>query len=65
MTCTTATVPFGTSVVFEFQVQIRGSVGTITNTASVASSTTDPVPGNNSDSVNNVVQGGTGQGKKP
>jgi uncharacterized repeat protein (TIGR01451 family) len=65
VTCTAAVVPFGTSVVFEFQVQIQGSVGTITNTASVTATTTDPVAGNNSDTVNNVVQGGTGKGKRP
>jgi hypothetical protein len=51
--------------VFEVQVQIQGSNGTVTNTATVSSSTADPVAGNNSDTVNNVVQGGTGKGKKP
>jgi uncharacterized repeat protein (TIGR01451 family) len=65
VTCSTPTVPFGTSVVFEVQVQIQGSNGTVTNTATVSSSTADPVAGNNSDTVNNVVQGGTGKGKKP
>ena len=65
VTCTTATLPAGTSVVYEIQVQIQGSVGTITNTASVTSSTVDPTPGNNSDTVNVVHQGGTGKGKKP
>lgn len=63
VTCTTPTVPFGTSVVFEIQVQIQGSVGTITNTATVTSSTPDPVAGNNSDTVNNVIKGGTGKGR--
>ena len=58
-------MPFGTSVVFTFQVQIQGSNGTITNTATVTSATTDPTQANNSDTVNNVVQGGTGKGKKP
>ena len=61
VTCTTATLPFGTSVVHEIQVQIRGSVGNIVNRATVTSSTTDPVPGNNTDTVNNVVKGGTGK----
>jgi hypothetical protein len=65
VTCTAATVPFGTSVTFEIQVQIQGSNGTITNSATVSSATTDPVGGNNTDTVNNVVQGGTGKGKKP
>ena len=65
VTCETPVVPFGTSVVFTFQVQIQGSNGTITNTATVTSATTDPTQANNSDTVNNVVQGGTGKGKKP
>jgi uncharacterized repeat protein (TIGR01451 family) len=65
VTCTTAVVPFGTSVVFSFQVQIQGSNGTITNRATVSSATTDPNLNNNSDTVNNVVQGGTGKGKRP
>jgi uncharacterized repeat protein (TIGR01451 family) len=65
VTCTAAVVPYGTSVVFSFQVQVQGSVGTITNTATVTASTTDPVAANNSDTTNNVVQGGTGKGKKP
>lgn len=65
VTCTTPTVPFGTSVQFEVQVQISGSVGTITDTASVTSSTIDPTPGNNSDTVNNVIKGGTGKPPKP
>jgi uncharacterized repeat protein (TIGR01451 family) len=65
VTCTTPTVPAGTSATFEIQVQIKGSVGTITNQATVSSSTADPVAGNNTDIVNNVVQGSTGKGKKP
>jgi len=65
VTCLAALVPFGTSVVFEIQVQIQGSNGTISNTATVASGTLDPDTSNNSDTVNNVVQGGTGKGKKP
>ena len=65
VTCTAPTVPFGTSATFEIQVQIKGSVGTITNRATVTSSTPDPVAGNNTDTVNNVVQGSTGKGPKP
>ena len=64
VTCTAPTVPFGTSATFEIQVQIKGSVGTITNRATVTSSTTDPVAGNNTDTVNNVVQGSTGKGQE-
>jgi uncharacterized repeat protein (TIGR01451 family) len=65
VTCTTPTVPASTSVTFEVQVQIQGSSGTVTNRATVSSTTTDPAPGNNTDTVANVVQGGTGKGKKP
>jgi uncharacterized repeat protein (TIGR01451 family) len=59
VTCTTATLPFGTAVTYQIQVQVKGSAGTITNTASVTSVTPDPALGNNTDSVNNVVKGGT------
>jgi uncharacterized repeat protein (TIGR01451 family) len=65
VTCNAATVPAGTSVTFEIQVQVSGSNGTLTNSATVSSATTDPAAGNNTDSVNNVVQGGTGKGPKP
>jgi uncharacterized repeat protein (TIGR01451 family) len=65
VTCTASTVPFGTSVVFEFQIQVNGSNGTLTNRATVSSATTDPVAGNNSDTTNNVVKGGTGKPPRP
>jgi hypothetical protein len=65
VTCSVATIPAGTAATFEIQVQVQGSVGTITNTATVTSTTVDPVPGNSSDTVNVVHQGGTGKGKKP
>jgi uncharacterized repeat protein (TIGR01451 family) len=64
--CTTALLPYGTDVTFEIQVQIKGSVGTITNRARITDSgTPDPVTGNNDDTVNNVIQGSTGKGSKP
>lgn len=65
VTCTTASLPAGTSVTFEIQVQIRGSVGSITNEATVTSPTFDPNTNNNRDTVNNVIQGSTGKGPKP
>ncbi len=65
VTCTADTVPYGTSVEFEVQVDIKGSVGSITNVATASSSTPDPVLANNADTVNNVVKGSTGKGKKP
>ena len=65
VTCTTASLAAGTSVTFEIQMQIKGSVGSITNVATVTSDTFDPDLGNNSDTVNNVIQGSTGKGPKP
>jgi hypothetical protein len=59
VTCSVATLPAGASATFEIQVQIKGSVGTITNTATVASDTYDPNGSNNTDIVNNVIKGGT------
>ena len=61
VTCTTARVPAGTAVTYEIQVQIKGSVGSIQNTATVTSPTPDPVTENNSDTVTNVIQGSTGK----
>jgi hypothetical protein len=65
VTCTAATIPAGSSVTFQIQVQVSGSNGTLTNVASVSSATADPAPGNNTDSVNNVVQGGSGKPPRP
>jgi uncharacterized repeat protein (TIGR01451 family) len=65
VTCTTPTLPAGTAVTFEIQVQIKGSVGSVTNVARVTSSTPDPFTPNNTDTVNNVVHGSTGKGPKP
>jgi uncharacterized repeat protein (TIGR01451 family) len=60
VTCTTASLAAGASVTYEIQVQIKGSVGLITNQATVTSDTFDPTSANNVDTVNNVVKGGTG-----
>ena len=57
--CSVATLPAGASATFEIQVQIKGSVGAISNTATVTSDTFDPNTSNNSDTVNNVIKGGT------
>lgn len=61
--CTSANVPAGASVTFVIESQVKGSVGTFLNTASVTSSTADPVAGNNTNSASVVVQGGTGKKK--
>lgn len=65
VTCSTATLPAGTAVTYQIQVQIKGSVGPVLNRATVTSATPDPVTGNNTDTVTNVVQGSTGKGPKP
>ncbi len=65
VTCTVAELAPGTSVTFEIQFQIKGSVGSFTNTATVTSDTFDPNLANNSDTVTTVYQGGTGKGPKP
>ncbi|HXU06684.1 MAG TPA: hypothetical protein VN903_37265, partial [Polyangia bacterium] len=72
VTCNTATLPFGTNVTYQIQIQIKGSKGTLPNTACVTSTTPDPADtpscqtgSNNFDTVNNVVQGSTGKPKRP
>ena len=65
VTCSTPTLAAGTEVTYEVQVQIKGSVGSITNTAVVTSSTSDASATNNTDTVNNVIKGGTGGGPRP
>jgi len=65
VTCSTATIPAGTSVTYRIEVQVKGSSGTIVNSATVTSTTPDPVSENNTDTVANVVQGSTGKGPKP
>ena len=65
VTCSVASLAAGTSATFQVQVQVKGSVGSLLNTASVTSSTFDPNAGNNTDTVNNVVKGSTGKGPNP
>jgi hypothetical protein len=65
VTCATASLAAGTAVTFEIQVQVKGSVGTIVNQATVTTSTFDPNAANNTDTVNNVIKGSTGKGPKP
>ncbi|MCM0675531.1 DUF11 domain-containing protein [Micromonospora phytophila] len=61
VTCTAATVPAGATVTFVIEAQAQGSVRTIQNSATLTSSTPDPVAGNNTDDVTIVVKGGTGR----
>lgn len=62
LSCTIGTLPAGVQVSFVVEAQVAGSVGTITNTASIASSATpDPVTTNNQNTVTLVMKGGTGK----
>ena len=55
-TCSLGTIAAGGSTQATIEVSVDGAtVGTITNTASVASDATDPVPGNNSTSEDTLV----------
>jgi uncharacterized repeat protein (TIGR01451 family) len=63
VTCTADPLPSGATVQFVIEAQINGSVGLITNTATLSSSTTDPDPTNNTNAVSLVVKGGTGKKK--
>jgi hypothetical protein len=54
-------VPAGASVSFVIEAQVSGSVGNIANTASLQSSTFDPVTSNNTNAVSVVMKGGTGK----
>jgi uncharacterized repeat protein (TIGR01451 family) len=65
VTCSVASLAAGTSVTFEVQVQVKGSNGSLLNTATVTTSTFDPNTANNVDRVTNVVQGGSGKGPNP
>jgi uncharacterized repeat protein (TIGR01451 family) len=72
VTCQTGTIPFGTNATYQIQIQIKGSKGTLTNTACIThSDTSDPevnncfIGSNDFDTVHNVVQGSTGKPKRP
>jgi uncharacterized repeat protein (TIGR01451 family) len=58
VSCSIATFPAGGTAVFAIHVTVNEALPTgtiITNTATVTSSTTDPSPGNNSDTVTTTV----------
>jgi uncharacterized repeat protein (TIGR01451 family) len=61
VTCTAATLPAGATVTFVIEAQAQGSVRTIQNSATLTSTTPDPVTGNNTDDVTILVKGGTGK----
>lgn len=65
VTCTLLQdLPFGASASFIIDVQPVGSIGDITNSATVTSSTADPVPGNNTDLLKMTVKGGSSKPSK-
>lgn len=60
VTCTVAgALPAGQFASFIIDVQVAGSVGSLTNNASVVSSTADPNAANNTDQVQIIVKGGS------
>lgn len=61
MTCSLGTIPAGQSSAFNIHIKMKGNSGVISNTASVTSSTTDPDPLNNEDTLENLIAGGTGE----
>jgi uncharacterized repeat protein (TIGR01451 family) len=61
VTCKAGTLPAGATVQFVIEAQVQGSVRTISNSATLTSSTPDPVTGNNTNAVTIVVKGGTGR----
>jgi hypothetical protein len=48
LTCNMGDMPIGSNNSFDIQIKVNGNHGTLTNTASVSSSTTDPNGANNS-----------------
>ncbi|PYS45762.1 MAG: hypothetical protein DMF68_21205, partial [Acidobacteria bacterium] len=59
VTCTIASLASGASAVFQLTVKVNSSVtdeSTISNTASISSSTTDSIPGNNSATQTTTVK---------
>jgi hypothetical protein len=57
--CDFGTLAAGASVSFDIHIQTKGNLGTITNTATVSSTTTDPDLSNNTASKDMLVQGGS------
>ena len=61
VTCVADRIPAGAVATFVIEAQVNGSVGTITNKATVSATTPDPVAANNADDVTITVKGGTGK----
>jgi uncharacterized repeat protein (TIGR01451 family) len=58
LTCSLGTMPAATIKEFFIKMSVKGTQDVVTNSATVASTTTDPVAGNNTASVNVTVKGG-------
>jgi hypothetical protein len=56
VTCKLGTFPSGTTATIDIVVTAPSVAGTITNTATVAAATADPIPSNNSSTVTTTVQ---------
>ncbi|MFC1714883.1 hypothetical protein ACFL6S_14540 [Candidatus Poribacteria bacterium] len=68
LTCNVGTLGAGEEFSFDIHVVTKGSLGIITNTAMVSSSTGDSIPGNNTATKDVKTEGGLptpGGGKKP
>jgi hypothetical protein len=60
VTCTTATLPVGSSVLHVIQMDVKGRADSIENTVTVSADTADPDGNNNSDTFIMSVKGGKG-----
>lgn len=58
LTCSLGTMAAATTKEFFIKLSVKGAQGLVTNSATVASTTTDPVGGNNSASVDVTIKGG-------
>jgi uncharacterized repeat protein (TIGR01451 family) len=58
LTCSLGAMAAATSKEFFIKLSVKGAQGVITNSATVGSTTTDPVGGNNTASVNVTIKGG-------
>lgn len=64
LTCEFGTLPAEDELSFEIHIQVRGSLGLITNTAEVTTGTRDPNAWNNSTTKDILVGGGAARGNR-
>jgi uncharacterized protein DUF11 len=58
LTCTMGTLSVGQSKSFDINETVKGARGSVSNTATVTSSTTDPSTGNNTSTRTVTIRGG-------